>query len=219
MGRVQANTAPHGQFEAWRRVVRRLLILQHDSQIGFAAALNQFVGVRCLFNREAVRDQRPHVELASSHQVEHGLDIALLGPANVGGRIIVPAFFVIGIVTPRAVGTGNDELGFLEIKRPTIDRAARRHRPARRVLSYERRQQPVRSAPLDVVDAVITTASTPRPPVKAWICAAQGSSLSSNGYEKFFCCFLAWLSYVLLFKLTFMVNLGVQLSENKKLYK
>ena len=88
---------------------------------GSRPAFDQLVGARGLFDGKAMRNERPQVELAASHQFQNGLDVPLLGPADVGRRIIVAAVLIFGIVPARPVRAGDDELGLLEVERPTIE--------------------------------------------------------------------------------------------------
>jgi hypothetical protein len=63
-----------------------------------------------------MRDQRLHVERARSHQVEHGLEVALLGPAHVTHRVVLALVLVERVVAPRPVRAGDLEAQLLLVE-------------------------------------------------------------------------------------------------------
>ena len=59
--------------------------------------------------REAVRDERCSLQPAVGEQVQHGLEVALLGPAHEAERIVVSGFLVLRIVAAGPVRARNLE--------------------------------------------------------------------------------------------------------------
>ena len=63
-----------------------------------------------------MRHQRRHVQPAGGHQVEHGLEVALLGPAHEPDRVILATLLVGRVVAPRPVGAAHLETQLLLVK-------------------------------------------------------------------------------------------------------
>ena len=95
---------------------------------------DQRVGAGSVGDREAVGDQRRHVHLALGEQSDERLHVAVLGPADVAERVVVPLFLVGGVVAARAVGARHPEAQLLVVvglaRQLQAHRSHRHHRAA-----------------------------------------------------------------------------------------
>lgn len=89
---------------------------QDDADIRLRVVRDHAVGFFRVFDGETMGGQRPHVDLAGGHEVEDGLEIALLGPAHVGDGVILRLVLVLRIIAAGAVGAGDLEGQFLLVK-------------------------------------------------------------------------------------------------------
>src|SRR5687767_1827480 len=81
------------------------VILEDNAQIRLIAfASNQLVGVLPIIDREAMSNEPFDVDAPFRYEVEKGFDIAVLSPAHVGKRVIVPPLFVFRVVPTRSIG-------------------------------------------------------------------------------------------------------------------
>ena len=63
--------------------------------------------------REDAVDERRHLQLVARDQVEERLQVPLLGPADVAGRVVNAVELVPGVVPARPVGPGEPDVEFL----------------------------------------------------------------------------------------------------------
>ena len=98
----------HGLLERPR--LAGLRVGEQDAQVGLALfAGDQLIGLRGLLDREALRDQRAHVQAPGSQQVDERLQVATFRPAHVAERVILPLFLVSRVIAPRSIGARVDE--------------------------------------------------------------------------------------------------------------
>jgi hypothetical protein len=82
----------------------RRLVFQHDADVSGAARFDEFaVHVHGLRERHLRGRQRGDVERARAHEMQAGVEVALLGPAHVADRIIGAAPLVARVIAARAV--------------------------------------------------------------------------------------------------------------------
>ena len=61
-------------------------------------------------------DEGRHVDLSTGHQVQHGFEIALLGPAHESDGIVLTPFLVGRVVAAGTVGAADLEAQFLSVE-------------------------------------------------------------------------------------------------------
>src|SRR5439155_15606133 len=89
--------------------------LQQDAERWLTGS-EQLVCVRGTLERKAMGDEGCHVQLAARHQVQHGFEIALLGPAHEADRIVLPPFLVGRVVAAGTIGAADLEAQFLSVE-------------------------------------------------------------------------------------------------------
>ena len=83
-----------GQLNHTLLGIRCFGIAQEDAERWLGAA-EQFVGLRCLLDREAMGDQRLGAQATGGQDVKDGLEVALLSPAHKANRVVA-ALLLIG---------------------------------------------------------------------------------------------------------------------------
>ena len=87
-----------------RRLLNYVPVFQENAE-RIGCVLDLVVGRAGIGQLKAIRDQFPNLQRPRSHRLQNRLEIALLGPAHITRRIILPALFVSLIVTPRPIRT------------------------------------------------------------------------------------------------------------------
>ena len=77
---------------------------------------HNLIGLLRLSNAEPVGNEGLWRYLSFSNEIQEGRHVALLGPPDIGDRIIIAGELVRGIVPPRPIGHGQPEiqLAFVE---------------------------------------------------------------------------------------------------------
>ena len=91
---------------------RNRVLEQHADGLELAG-LQVLVDLGRLGHREDPVDQRPDLKLVAGDQVEEGLQVPLLGPADVAGRVVDAFELVTGVVPAGPVGPGEPDVEFL----------------------------------------------------------------------------------------------------------
>src|SRR5687768_16351670 len=87
------------------------IVIEQDAKIRFACVSRyQFVRAFRVFDPEAMRCKSLDVNAFVTDELEKALDVSFLSPANIWKRIVMSAFFVIGIVAPWSIRHGNNQL-------------------------------------------------------------------------------------------------------------
>ena len=87
----------------------RLLVLEHHTEVAFAARDDHFVSRQRAVQRIFVRNKGAHVELALRHELDHRGHVAIFGPADISRRIVIALIFVAAIVASGAVGARHEQ--------------------------------------------------------------------------------------------------------------
>ena len=96
-----------------RRVLGGDRVLEQDADRLELAGLQVLVDLGRLRHREDAVDERRDLELVPGDQVEEGLQVPLLGPADVPGRVVDAVELVAGVVPAGPVGPGEPDVEFL----------------------------------------------------------------------------------------------------------
>ena len=103
-------------------------VAQLDRQVRVGALLDQLVRRGGVADVVAVGDQVGHLEPARGQQVEHGLEVPALGPADLPDRVVDPPRLVRRVVAARAVGAGEPQRDLPLVERRPRPAAGRRRR-------------------------------------------------------------------------------------------
>ena len=91
---------------------RERVLEQHANRLE-GARLQVLVHLGRIHHWEYGVDESGHLQLAPRDEVEEGLQVPLLGPANVSGRVIDAVDFVAGVIPARSVGPGEPDVELL----------------------------------------------------------------------------------------------------------
>src|SRR5690606_24533217 len=79
------------------------VVLEKYTNEVFLSRLDDPIGFHRIIEGEAVRSERAYIQPATSHLIQHGLHIALLGPADVIVRVVDPPLLIGWVVPAGAV--------------------------------------------------------------------------------------------------------------------
>ena len=106
-------------------------VFQQDAE----RAIQLVIGAGGLLQGHPVGQKSCHIQPPRCHQIQHRFEIALLGPADMANRVVLPTFLIGRVVATGAIGAGNLEGQFflVEIRaRQFQPRDADQHNPAPR---------------------------------------------------------------------------------------
>ena len=74
-----------------------------------------------MFNRKAMRDERYDVHFPFREQMQKGFHVPRFRPAHIADGIVAAFLLISGVISARAIGTGNPEVEFLLVVRLAFD--------------------------------------------------------------------------------------------------
>src|SRR5207302_10802934 len=91
-----------------------------------------------MFNRKSMRDERYDAHFPFREQMQKRFHIPRFRPAHIADRIVTAFLLISGVISARAIGTGNSEVELLLVVRLAFDiDADRSHRYNNRAVARD----------------------------------------------------------------------------------